>query len=150
MRYPIRADDHSVGVVEVEGIPGTTMITDVAGIKPVYYTWCVGGTVWATQAAPLADLTSATLDFPAITTRMTCPTVSEVCGSAIAFTGVRRLPGGHVLQVEEGMTQIRRYEPLDEQQPFEPATRCWQSPTTIRPAATTTRDTPSNWRRASH
>jgi asparagine synthase (glutamine-hydrolysing) len=101
----------------------TAVVTDVAGTKPVYYTRHGGEAVWATQSTALADLTGADIDYQAITARMVCPTVSEVCGAATTYTGIWRLPGGHVLHVgaDDGTPWIHRYEPPNEQQPFEQA-----------------------------
>ena len=100
----------------------TTVLTDVAGSMPVYYARHRGGTAWATQARPLADLTGAGIDYGALAAWMTCPAVPEAYPGGTTYTGVRRLPGGHALHVGgDGVPRVTRYEPEDEHQPFEDA-----------------------------
>lgn len=100
----------------------TTVLTDVAGSKPVYYARHRGGTAWATQAGPLADLTGAGIDYGALAAWMTCPAVPEAYPGGTAYTGVRRLPGGHALHIgRDGVPCVERYEPQDEHRPFEDA-----------------------------
>lgn len=100
----------------------TTVLTDVAGSKPVYYTRYQGGTAWATQAGPLADLTGAGIDYGALAGWMTCPAVPEAYPGGTTYAGVRRLPGGHALHLgRDGVPRVTRYEPEDEHQPFEDA-----------------------------
>lgn len=96
----------------------TTILTDVAGTRPVYYAPHAGGTAWASQASRLAALTGASPALEEITARMACPTVTEVCGTATAWTGVRRLPGGCALRIGGGPPRVARYEPDDEILPF--------------------------------
>ncbi|MBO0802126.1 MAG: albusnodin/ikarugamycin family macrolactam cyclase [Nocardiopsaceae bacterium] len=100
----------------------TTVLTDVAGSKPVYYTRHHGGTAWATQAGPLADLTGVGPDYGALAAWMTCPAVPEAYPGGTTYTGVRRLPGGHALRIgRDGVPRVTRYEPEDEHQPFDDA-----------------------------
>jgi asparagine synthase (glutamine-hydrolysing) len=99
-----------------------TVLTDVAGSKPVYYTRHQGGTAWATQAGPLADLTGAGIDYGALAAWMTCPAVPEAYPDGTTYTGIRRLPGGHALHLSrDGVPRVTRYEPEEKYQPFEDA-----------------------------
>src|SRR6185437_7854946 len=87
-----------------------TILTDVAGTRPVYYTQHESGTAWATQAAPLADLTGAGPDYQALAAWMTCPAVPEAYPGGTTFTGVHRVPGGHALHLDgNGQAHITRY-----------------------------------------
>ncbi|WP_067070785.1 albusnodin/ikarugamycin family macrolactam cyclase [Carbonactinospora thermoautotrophica] len=97
----------------------TVVLTDVAGTRPVYYTFHHGGVVWASAATPLADLTAAPIDHAALVARMVCPTVSEVTGTGTVFAGVHRLPGGHALHLGAG--RIQPYEPETQKATFEQA-----------------------------
>jgi asparagine synthase (glutamine-hydrolysing) len=100
----------------------TIVLTDVAGSRPVYYTQHEGGTAWATQAAPLADLTGTGPDYQALAAWMTCPAVPEAYPGGTTFAGVRRLPGGCALRLYgNGEARVTRYEPENENQSFEGA-----------------------------
>jgi len=52
---------------------------------------------------------------------MVCPTVSEVTGTATAFAGIDRLPGGHALHAAAGQLRIERYEPQPQEAAFDEA-----------------------------
>ncbi len=95
----------------------TVVITDIAGTRPVYYTLHQNGLVWASSATPLAELTGAQIDHQALVARMVCPTVSEVAGTATVFTGIDRLPGGHVLHAA-AQPRIECYEPQPREAAF--------------------------------
>jgi asparagine synthase (glutamine-hydrolysing) len=89
----------------------TVLITDLAGTRPFYYADGPTGIVWATSARTLADGVGSALDLGSLTARLICPTVPDVCGTGTAFTGVQRLPGGHVLLVHrDGTHQTVGYE----------------------------------------
>jgi asparagine synthase (glutamine-hydrolysing) len=110
----------SYWVVVDDGV-STTVLTDVAGTKPVYYAAHSGGTAWASQASLVAALTGVGFDMEAVTTRMVCPTVTEVCGDATAYSRIRRVPAGHALRIGSGDRHVIGYEPLEEMLPFDQA-----------------------------
>ncbi|WP_160159366.1 asparagine synthase-related protein [Streptomyces sp. SLBN-118] len=89
----------------------TSVITDVAGTRPVYFFETPERTHWSTSARALACRVGAELDHASVTARLVCPTVPEVTEDGTAFAGVRRLPGGHVLIIDnDGRHSIEEYE----------------------------------------
>lgn len=113
-----------------------TVLTDVAGTRPIYFTRHGSGWVWATTAKPLAELTGASIDSLALVKRLVFSTVPEITGTATAFGGVYRLPGGCLLRLYRNnggnyQANWHRYEPEDETTTFaEAATRLRDALTT--------------------
>lgn len=91
--------------------PWTTILSDVCGSRPVYYTHHHGRLRWATRTRPLAELTKAALDDAALIAQLTCPTIAEATEDRTTYAGIHRLPGGHAL-VTDGVTlRVTPYEP---------------------------------------
>ncbi|MFE0059930.1 albusnodin/ikarugamycin family macrolactam cyclase [Streptomyces sp. NPDC059003] len=92
---------------------GDTMaaLTDLAATRPLYYATTGETPMWSTSACTLAETLEADVDYAALTARLVLPTVPELCGASTAFTGVRRLPGGHALLVgRDGSIRSVAYE----------------------------------------
>lgn len=99
--YWVEADDGAL----------TSVITDVAGTRPVYFTEGHGHTLWSTSARALAHRVGAAVDHASITARLVCPTVPEITGNGTAFAGIRRLPGGCALVIDrEGRHSVHRHD----------------------------------------
>jgi asparagine synthase (glutamine-hydrolysing) len=90
----------------------TSVITDVAGTRPVYFAETSERTHWSTSARALAGRVGAEVDHASVTARLVCPTVPEVTEDGTAFAGVRRLPGGHALIIDrDGRHSVQECEP---------------------------------------
>ncbi|MCD0486149.1 asparagine synthase [Streptacidiphilus sp. ASG 303] len=88
----------------------TVLLTDLAGVLPVFHTpWC-GGTAYATAALPLADLVGAGVDAAHLAARLACPEAPEAVGTTTPYLGVHRVPPGHSLSVRSGRAQTAPYE----------------------------------------
>ncbi|MEZ0095882.1 hypothetical protein [Streptacidiphilus sp. EB129] len=88
----------------------TTLLCDLAGVRPVFHTrWC-GGTAYATAALPLADLVGAPPDPYYLAARLAVPETPEALDDASPFTGVRRVAPGHALSIRAGRPQQESYE----------------------------------------
>ena len=92
------------------GARSTLLLTDLAGVLPVFHTpWC-GGTAYATAALPLADLVGAPLDTGHLAARLACPESPEALGAGTPYLGVQRVPPGHVLAVRGGRPYTASYD----------------------------------------
>ncbi|GAA2138883.1 lasso peptide isopeptide bond-forming cyclase [Kitasatospora kazusensis] len=100
----------SYTVVLRSGTRSTLLLTDLAGVLPVFHTPWTGGTAYATAALPLADLIGAPLDTGHLAARLACPESPEALGTGTPFVGVRRVPPGHVLAVRGGHPYVAPYE----------------------------------------
>ncbi|MFI5616241.1 asparagine synthase-related protein [Streptomyces sp. NPDC051567] len=89
-----------------------TVLGDLAGARPVFYTPWAGGTAYATAALPLADLIEAQLDVGHLAALLACPDSPEALGDGTPYAGVRRIPPGHALILREGSREITGYEPV--------------------------------------
>ncbi|MFG2292998.1 asparagine synthase-related protein [Streptomyces sp. NPDC048603] len=89
-----------------------TVLGDLAGARPVFYTPWAGGTAYATAALPLADLIEAQLDIGHLAALLACPDSPEALGDGTPYAGVRRIPPGHALILREGSREITGYEPV--------------------------------------
>ncbi|MFE3767266.1 asparagine synthase-related protein [Streptomyces sp. NPDC059104] len=89
-----------------------TVLGDLAGARPVFYTPWAGGTAYATAALPLADLIEAQLDVGHLAALLACPDSPEALGDGTPYVGVRRIPPGHTLILREGSREITGYEPV--------------------------------------
>ncbi|MEU9101863.1 asparagine synthase-related protein [Streptomyces sp. NPDC048361] len=89
-----------------------TVVGDLAGARPVFYTPWAGGTAYGTAALPLADLIEAQLDIGHLAALLACPDVPEALGDSTPYAGVRRIPPGHALVLREGSREITGYEPF--------------------------------------
>ncbi|WP_438292616.1 asparagine synthase-related protein [Streptomyces sp. HUAS TT7] len=89
-----------------------TVVGDLAGARPVFYTPWAGGTAYGTAALPLADLIEAQLDIGHLAALLACPDVPEALGDSTPYAGVRRIPPGHALVLREGSREITGYEPV--------------------------------------
>ncbi|MFH8888212.1 asparagine synthase-related protein [Streptomyces sp. NPDC017949] len=89
-----------------------TVLGDLAGARPVFYTPWAGGTAYATAALPLADLIEAQLDVGHLAALLACPDSPEALGDGTPYAGVRRIPPGHTLILREGSREITGYEPV--------------------------------------
>ncbi|MEU3773628.1 asparagine synthase-related protein [Streptomyces sp. NPDC032472] len=89
-----------------------TVVGDLAGARPVFYTPWAGGTAYATAALPLADLIEAQLDIGHLAALLACPDSPEALGDGTPYAGVRRIPPGHALILREGSREITGYEPV--------------------------------------
>ncbi|EFL16472.1 predicted protein, partial [Streptomyces sp. C] len=87
-----------------------TVLGDLAGARPVFYTPWAGGTAYATAALPLADLIEAQLDVGHLAALLACPDSPEALGDGTPYEGVRRIPPGHALILREGSREITGYE----------------------------------------
>ncbi|MFD7644063.1 asparagine synthase-related protein [Kitasatospora sp. NPDC059795] len=92
----------SYTVVLRTGTRSTVLLTDLAGVQPVFHTPFAGGTAWATAALPLADLVGAPLDAAHLAARLATPETPEVLGDRTPWRGVRRVPPGHALGIRGG------------------------------------------------
>ncbi|MFJ6939104.1 asparagine synthase-related protein [Streptomyces sp. NPDC101132] len=89
-----------------------TVVGDLAGARPVFYTPWANGTAFATAALPLADLIEAQLDIGHLAALLACPDSPEALGDGTPYVGVRRIPPGHALILREGSREITGYEPV--------------------------------------
>ncbi|MCP3817948.1 asparagine synthase-related protein [Streptomyces sp. A3M-1-3] len=89
-----------------------TVVGDLAGARPVFYTPWANGTAYATAALPLADLIEAQLDIGHLAALLACPDVPEALRDGTPYAGVRRIPPGHALILREGSREITGYEPV--------------------------------------
>ncbi|MFD7097184.1 asparagine synthase, partial [Streptomyces xanthophaeus] len=89
-----------------------TVVGDLAGARPVFYTPWASGTAYATAALPLADLIEAQLDIGHLAALLACPDSPEALGDGTPYAGVRRIPPGHALILREGSREITGYEPV--------------------------------------
>ncbi|MGW2183374.1 asparagine synthase-related protein [Streptomyces sp. NPDC001732] len=87
-----------------------TVIGDLAGARPVFYTPWAGGTAYATAALPLADLIEAQLDIGHLAALLACPETPEALRDGTPYSGVKRIPPGHALILREGSREITGYE----------------------------------------
>lgn len=101
----------SYTVVLRTGPRSTVLLTDLAGVLPVFHTPWAGGTAYATAALPLADLVRAPLDTGHLAARLACPESPEAIGTGSPYLGVRRVPPGHLLGVRNGRAHVSEYEP---------------------------------------
>ncbi|MFJ8039963.1 asparagine synthase-related protein [Kitasatospora sp. NPDC096147] len=93
------------------GPRSTVLLTDLAGVLPVFHTPYEGGTAYATAALPLADLVGAPLDTGHLAARLACPESPEALGESTPYLGVRRVPPGHLLGIRNGRAHVTGYEP---------------------------------------
>ncbi|MFI6289493.1 asparagine synthase-related protein [Streptomyces sp. NPDC051018] len=89
-----------------------TIIGDLAGARPVFYTPWANGTAYATAALPLADLIEAQLDIGHLAALLACPETPEALRDSTPYEGVKRIPPGHALILREGSREITGYEPV--------------------------------------
>ncbi|MFJ7943148.1 asparagine synthase-related protein [Streptomyces sp. NPDC096354] len=89
-----------------------TVVGDLAGARPVFYTPWAGGTAYATAALPLADLIEAQLDIGHLAALLACPETPEALRDGTPYAGVKRIPPGHALILREGSREITGYEPV--------------------------------------
>ncbi|MFJ5926957.1 asparagine synthase-related protein [Kitasatospora sp. NPDC092948] len=92
----------SYTVVLRTGTRSTVLLTDLAGVQPVFHAAFAGGTAYATAALPLADLVGAPLDAGHLAARLATPETPEALGDRTPFRGVRRVPPGHALGIRGG------------------------------------------------
>jgi asparagine synthase (glutamine-hydrolysing) len=77
----------------------TVVVGDVAGARPIFHVRHGDAVVFASDAAPLADLIGQGPDSEWVAVNVACPElVGETGGSP--FTGVRMVPAGHALVIE--------------------------------------------------
>ena len=89
----------------------TTVLGDLAGVRPVFHTaWC-GGTAYATAALPLADLVGAPVDPLHLAARLALPDAADALGDGSPFLGVRRVQPAYALSIFAGGPQTAAYEP---------------------------------------
>ncbi|MGF1432181.1 asparagine synthase-related protein [Kitasatospora sp. LaBMicrA B282] len=92
------------------GTRNTLLLTDLAGLQPVFHTpWC-GGTAYATAGLPLADLVGAPVDTGHLAAALACPESPEALGTGTPYLGVHRVPPGHTLAVRGGRPQLSEYD----------------------------------------
>ncbi|MEU0990520.1 asparagine synthase-related protein [Streptomyces sp. NPDC005953] len=89
-----------------------TIVGDLAGARPVFYTPWANGTAYATAALPLADLIEAQLDIGHLAALLACPETPEALRDSTPYEGVKRIPPGHALILREGSREITGYEPV--------------------------------------
>ncbi|MEV6397056.1 asparagine synthase-related protein [Streptomyces sp. NPDC051907] len=89
-----------------------TVIGDLAGARPVFYTPWANGTAYGTAALPLADLIEAQLDIGHLAALLACPETPEALRDSTPYEGVKRIPPGHALILREGSREITGYEPV--------------------------------------
>ncbi|MFC4611967.1 asparagine synthase-related protein [Streptomyces maoxianensis] len=87
-----------------------TIVGDLAGARPVFYTPWANGTAYATAALPLADLIEAQLDIGHLAALLACPETPEALRDSTPYDGVKRIPPGHALILREGSREITGYE----------------------------------------
>ncbi|MFJ9522948.1 asparagine synthase-related protein [Kitasatospora sp. NPDC101801] len=109
----------SYTVVLRTGPRSTVLLTDLAGVLPVFHTPWAGGTAYATAALPLADLVGAPLDTGHLAARLACPESPEAVGSGSPYLGVQRVAPGHLLGLRNGRAHVSAYEPERGGAPFE-------------------------------
>ncbi|MFB6888126.1 asparagine synthase-related protein [Kitasatospora sp. NPDC056327] len=100
----------SYTVVLRSGTRSTVLLTDLAGVRPVFHTPWAGGTAYATAALPLADLVGAPLDTGHLAARLACPEAPEALGTGTPYLGVQRVPPGHALGIRDGRPYLSRYD----------------------------------------
>lgn len=93
---------------------GTTwaVIGDLATQHPVYWRMLEGRAWWGTSAIALAALDDAPVDPLALAARLAFGQ-PDVLADRSLFREVRRVPGGHLLLIEDGVPRTDRYEPTE-------------------------------------
>ncbi|WP_342775352.1 hypothetical protein [Streptomyces tateyamensis] len=92
------------------GTRSTLLLTDLAGLHPLFHTpWC-GGTAFATAGLPLADLVGATVDVGHLAAVLACPESPEAIGTGTPYTGVHKVPPGHTLAIRGGRPDHNDYD----------------------------------------
>lgn len=89
-----------VTVVEHKG--GVTIVTDLAGLHPVFSTPWAGGAMFASSPLPLAHLTGSGPDLEWLTAALLCPSIPEAAGERSSFRGISRTRPGHMLILDSG------------------------------------------------
>jgi asparagine synthase (glutamine-hydrolysing) len=81
---------------------------DRLGIKPLYYTEAKGSFLFASEVKALLEHpdVAAGVDLQALDLYLT---FRYVPGPQTLFRGIKKLPPGHLLVLEDGRTQVRRY-----------------------------------------
>lgn len=99
------------------------VIGDLAGTHPVYWRTDPDGTWWATAAAPLAALHGAPIDTAALAAQLAIAQ-PDLLGERSLFSGIRRLPTGHALLIDNDGATTVRFEPDS----YEPVTLAQAAP----------------------
>ncbi len=81
-------------------------VRDRLGIKPFYYRPFDGGLAFASEVAPLLELSTAEVDLGAVRDYLT---YGYVPTPGSAWKGVHKLPAGHTLEWQDGELTIHRY-----------------------------------------
>lgn len=89
------------------------VVADVAGTRGVYFAFHDGLVQWSLSARALARRTGAAPDLGALLEKLVCPLVPEVTGTATAYSGIHRLPGGHALVIDDDQARLVPYESED-------------------------------------
>ncbi|MEV2276995.1 albusnodin/ikarugamycin family macrolactam cyclase [Nocardiopsis sp. NPDC049922] len=89
----------------------TVVVTDLAGVWPVFYTHHDNGWLWATRARPLAQATAARLDTDVLAARLAAPLVEELRSTRSLWRGIHQVPPGHALILTHQRATTIDYEP---------------------------------------
>ncbi|GGL53571.1 albusnodin/ikarugamycin family macrolactam cyclase [Planomonospora parontospora] len=87
----------------------TVVLGDLVGARPVYHAQTGRTIVWATRAAPLADLTGAGVEVEQLAAWLAAATVPEVLGESTVYRGVALVLPGSLLQLPG--PAVHPYEP---------------------------------------
>ncbi|MBP2323009.1 asparagine synthase (glutamine-hydrolyzing) [Kibdelosporangium banguiense] len=79
---------------------GVVLLTDPVGQFPVYSTAAADGTWFSSSAVELAARENIGVDHVRLATGIACSDVLDIMDNHTAFTEVRRLPPGHVVNVD--------------------------------------------------
>lgn len=92
--------------------PVLAVIGDLAGLHPVYWRADAGGLWWSTSASALAALDGSPVDPMALAAHLAFAQ-PDVLARRSLFPTVARVPGGHLLLIDEHGPRAVRFEPVE-------------------------------------
>lgn len=93
----------------VEDEAKTYVFTDVAGLRPVFYTVYDSVVVYSSLGVALQQLTKAEVDLVWLATNLTSVTTPSLPERRSPFCNVQAIPPGHYLQISSGKPTCKRY-----------------------------------------
>lgn len=86
------------------------IFTDIAGLKPIYYSLYGQYIVYSSCSVALRELTDAEVSQNWLASNLICPGIRDFVQSQSPFHGVNSVPPGHVLQISLGKVICRKYK----------------------------------------
>jgi asparagine synthase (glutamine-hydrolysing) len=88
---------------------GIHIFTDVAGLKPIYYSLYKHYIVYSSCSVALRELTGAEISQNWLATNLICPGIRDLVHTQSPFDGVKSVPPGYVLQILPESVTCRKY-----------------------------------------